>query len=99
MAESRITLAEVKHVAALARLALDEHELQTMQAQLNGILDYIAALDALDVSSVEPTVTPWLSESPLRQDEVTATLLRSEVLEQAPEHASGGFSVPKVLET
>lgn len=99
MTESKISLAQVKHVAGLARLGLGEQELQTMRQQLDGILDYIATLDALDVSSVEPTVTPGSLEVALRKDEVVGALSRSEVLEQAPAHAEGGFSVPKVLET
>lgn len=98
MAESKISPAQVKHVAALARLALGEQELETMRQQLNGILDYIAALDVLDVSEVEPTVTPGSAEVALRKDEVVGALSRSEVLAQAPAHAEGGFSVPKVLE-
>ncbi|MCB9666672.1 MAG: Asp-tRNA(Asn)/Glu-tRNA(Gln) amidotransferase subunit GatC [Myxococcales bacterium] len=99
MKEARITLAEVQHVAALARLALSPQELQTLRAQLDGILDYIAALDVLDVDGVEPTVTPWLTEVPLREDEPRAMLLRSEVFQQAPAHAEGGFSVPKVMDS
>jgi aspartyl-tRNA(Asn)/glutamyl-tRNA(Gln) amidotransferase subunit C len=50
-----ITRADVEHVARLARLALTPDELERMQAQLSGILEYIDKLAALDVQGVEPT--------------------------------------------
>ena len=62
MADSRITIDAVRHVARLAAIALTPAEEQRMQAELDAILDYMAQLDDLDVSSVEPTAHALLNE-------------------------------------
>lgn len=53
----KITLAEVEHVARLARLELTAEEKERMRAQLDSILSYIDKLNELDTSAVEPTPT------------------------------------------
>ncbi len=98
MAKSRITLEQVQHVAELARLALDESELRTMCEQLDSILDYMAALDELDVEGIEPTFYPVAMQAPLRDDVVKPSLAHEEALRAAPEQKAGAFSVPKVLD-
>ena len=53
-APERVTLAEVRHVAALANLELTPAEEPGMQRDLNAILSYVAQLNALDTAGVEP---------------------------------------------
>jgi aspartyl-tRNA(Asn)/glutamyl-tRNA(Gln) amidotransferase subunit C len=53
--DPRITLAEVEHVARLARLELRPEDKERMRRELDGILAYIDKLRALDVDGVEPT--------------------------------------------
>src|ERR1044071_2739258 len=55
---ARLTLEQVREVAQLAALELDEHEAQTLCDDLGAILDHFAALAAVDVSGAEPTVHP-----------------------------------------
>jgi aspartyl-tRNA(Asn)/glutamyl-tRNA(Gln) amidotransferase subunit C len=98
MAETRITLDEVRHVAELARLSLDEDELETMRSQLDAILDYMAKLDELDVSKIDPTFYSVPLDAPLRPDELRPSLRRDEALAAAPASKDGGFAVPKVLD-
>jgi aspartyl-tRNA(Asn)/glutamyl-tRNA(Gln) amidotransferase subunit C len=94
----RIGLPEVRHVASLARLALDEPELQTMQAQLDSILDSMATLAKLDTEGVEPTQHAIAMVCPLREDVPRSSLRREEVLRAAARSDAGAFAVPKVME-
>ena len=88
---------EVRKVAQLARLALNEDELRSMGAQLNGILGYMESLNAVDVTNVKPTYHPIPLGTPWREDRPQVSLNRREVLAAAPAHADGGFAVPQVM--
>lgn len=94
----RIGLEEVKRIATLARLTLDEAELNRMQSQLDSILDSMDSLNRLDVSGVEPTYHAIAMSCQLRADQPRPSLKRSEALEAAARSESGGFAVPKVME-
>ncbi|MEM7434640.1 MAG: Asp-tRNA(Asn)/Glu-tRNA(Gln) amidotransferase subunit GatC [Myxococcota bacterium] len=98
MREPKITLEEVQRVAKLARMKLSEDELNEMQAQLDSILGYIAELDALDVTDVEPTFHSVPIDAPLRADIPEPCSDRAELLAEAPQSEAGGFAVPLVLE-
>jgi aspartyl-tRNA(Asn)/glutamyl-tRNA(Gln) amidotransferase subunit C len=96
---AKISVGEVRRVARLARLALGDEEVGRMQVQLDSILGYVAEIDALDVSGVEPTFHAVPMVAPLREDEVAASLPRGETLAAAPKTEDGGFAVPAVLES
>ncbi|MGB5694029.1 MAG: Asp-tRNA(Asn)/Glu-tRNA(Gln) amidotransferase subunit GatC [Polyangiales bacterium] len=98
MADAKITLAQVLHVAKLARLRLSEEEARQMQRQLDAILGYMEGLDELDVSEVPPTFHSIPMDAPMRRDVPEPCSDRSEILAQAPESEEGGFAVPLVLE-
>jgi aspartyl-tRNA(Asn)/glutamyl-tRNA(Gln) amidotransferase subunit C len=98
MADARITLEQVLHVAKLARLTLSDEEARQMQKQLDAILGYMEGLDELDVSDVAPTFHSIPMNAPMRRDVPTRCSDRSEILAQAPESEAGGFAVPLVLE-
>lgn len=98
MPASKITLEEVHKVARLARLALTDDEAQGLQHDLDAILGYVALLDAVDTSGVEPTAHAIAVASPLREDVIGPSLSQAEALAAAPAAREGGFSVPKVLE-
>lgn len=98
MADPRISLEQVLHVAKLARLSLSDDEAREMQQQLDAILGYMEGLDGLDVSEVPPTFHSIPMLAPLRGDTPSRCSDRSEILEQAPESQWGGFAVPLVLE-
>ena len=98
MADAKITLEQVLHVAKLARLTLSDDEAREMQQQLDAILEYMEGLDELDVSDVPPTFHSIPMDAPLRPDVPVRCSDRSETLAQAPESEAGGFAVPLVLE-
>ena len=98
MADAKITLEQVLHVAKLARLSLSDDEARQMQQQLDAILEYMAGLDELDVSDVPPTFHSIPMDAPLRPDVPVRCADRAETLAQAPQSEAGGYSVPLVLE-
>jgi aspartyl-tRNA(Asn)/glutamyl-tRNA(Gln) amidotransferase subunit C len=93
----RLSREEVEHVASLARLGLAESELETLQDQLSGILEHIAALDELDTAAIPPTAHVITLTNVLREDTITASLPREAVLANAPRQADGFFEVHAVL--
>jgi aspartyl-tRNA(Asn)/glutamyl-tRNA(Gln) amidotransferase subunit C len=95
---ARLTLDQVRHVARLAALELTEDEAHALCDELGAILDYMATLEALDVSGVEPTFHPLRMAAALRADRLQPSLSREQALAAAPESAEGAFAVPKVLE-
>ena len=93
-----ITRADVEHVAALARLALSDDELEQFVRELGVILEHVEDIAALELDGVEPTAHPIPLMNVLRADEVRATLPRDEVLSQAPAVEDGRFRVPRILD-
>ena len=85
---------EVLHVARLARLALEEDELEPMARELSAVLDHIAKIGELDLSDVPPTSHVVELTGRLRPDEPRPCLPREIVLAQAPAVSGEGFLVP-----
>ncbi len=88
----------VVKVAALARLQLTDAEIDTFSNQLGGILDYVAMLDELDTSAVEPMVHAIELTNVLRDDVLAPSLPRAEGLKNAPKQDGRYFLVPAILE-
>ena len=85
---------QVLHVARLARLELDESELDRMAGELSGILEHVDRISALDLDGVEPTSHVVALSNVLRADQPEPCLPRERALEQAPDPADGAFRVP-----
>ncbi|CAN5734873.1 Asp-tRNA(Asn)/Glu-tRNA(Gln) amidotransferase subunit GatC [soil metagenome] len=97
MSSTRITGDDVAHVARLARLELDDGQIETFTGQLAAILDHAADVEALELGDVEPTSHPFLLTNVLRPDEVGVTLPNEEALAGAPQAEGGRFRVPTIL--
>ena len=95
---SRLTRADVEHVARLARLALDDHEVEELTEQLGVILDHAAQVSSLDTHDVPPTAHPLPLVNVLRPDVPSPGLDRDEVLAMAPAAQDGLFRVPRILD-
>jgi len=93
-----LTKDEVRWVAHLSRLELDDATIETMTAQLARVLDYIAKLNELDTSDVKPMSHPGELSNVLRDDEPTGSLDREDALKNAPAQADGFFRVPRTIE-
>ncbi|PLS78785.1 MAG: Asp-tRNA(Asn)/Glu-tRNA(Gln) amidotransferase GatCAB subunit C [Chloroflexi bacterium] len=93
-----LTMEDVRKVALLARLRLDDEELQRMQQQLSSILDYMQVLQEVDVADVPPTAQVTDVVNVMRPDEVRPSLPLEDVLANAPAHEGGYFKVKPVFE-
>ena len=92
----KLDRAQVTHVAKLARLALDDAELQRAQVQLSAILE---AVDVLTTAQREgPPVAEAEAPAHLRDDTVAAELSETETVANAPAKHGASFTVPRVIE-
>ena len=92
-----ISLEDARHVAKLARLALDESCLHRLSGQLESILEYVAKIQQVDTSNVEPMAHALPLHNVFRADVVEPSLPLDKVLQNAPETEGPFFKVPKVL--
>jgi aspartyl-tRNA(Asn)/glutamyl-tRNA(Gln) amidotransferase subunit C len=93
-----LTLAEVEHIAMLARLELSSEEKFLYREQLSAILDYAARLQQVDTTAMILT-EPILSAGPaLRPDLPKPGLDRPSALANAPQVENDQFRVPPILE-
>ena len=94
----RLSLEQVEHVAQLAQLALTAREKELFREQLSSILAHAERLQELDTETIPPTATVLPLENVMRPDEARPSLLRDDVLANAPATEDGSFRVPVVLE-
>ncbi|NMB88698.1 MAG: Asp-tRNA(Asn)/Glu-tRNA(Gln) amidotransferase subunit GatC [Chloroflexi bacterium] len=94
----KLTLAEVEHIAGLARLELSQEEKERYRQQLSDVLEYAARLQELDTSLIPPTASVLPVRSVLRPDESHQSLEREKILRNAPQAEENQFRVPPVLE-
>ncbi len=89
---------EVLRIAALAKLELPADRVDETAAQLSRVLEFVAALDRLDLSGCEPSVLAPAGQ-PLREDAPGVRGLDPDTATAcAPEHEDGYFVVPPVVE-
>ncbi len=93
-----ITREEVAHLARLSRLALDDHELDGLAAQLDVILGAVARVGQVAAADIPPTSHSVPLTNVLRPDLVTPSIDRDAVLAAAPAVEDGRFRVPRILD-
>ncbi len=93
-----ISLDEVRHVAKLARLELDETEILSLQGELNALLGHFADIQGVDVSGIEPTSHAVSLQNVWSQDAVGACLPRDVALRNSTMSKAGLFVVPQIIE-
>jgi aspartyl-tRNA(Asn)/glutamyl-tRNA(Gln) amidotransferase subunit C len=91
-----ISREHVLHVARLARLELDEAEVEAMTRDLAAILDYVERMRTADAGAAAPP--PAEPGTPLREDRVVGGLPPGVALESAPSVEEGMFQVPPAFE-
>ncbi len=97
MPEARITREEVRHLADLARIDLDDAELDHLAPQLSVILESVASISGVAGDDVPPTSHPIPLTNVFRDDVVTPGLTAEQALAGAPETEQQRFSVPRIL--
>ena len=93
-----IDVAEVRRIAALAKLDLDPATEERFRQQLQAIVDYVAQLDQIDLDDVPPFAPGSRPGGPRRDDCVVPSLSSRDALANAPDAAEGHFRVPRVLD-
>lgn len=94
----KIARQEVEHVAVLARLALDDTELDQLTGEMNQILGYVDKLNELDTDGIIPTAHAVPVENAFREDVVRPSIGLEKALDNAPEATDSCFRVPKIIE-
>ena len=93
----RLTIEEVRHVAALARIGMTDSEIELMRDQLSHILENFDALGRVDTEGVEPTGHSVRVDTVTRDDLVRESLPHEDVLANAPSREDGFVRVRAVL--
>ena len=93
-----VDAATVRKVAKLARIAVEEHEVEPLAKELSTILDWAQQLQEVDVEGVEPMTSAVPMRLKRREDVVTDGSRRDDILANAPDAREGFFAVPKVVE-
>ena len=96
MTDVELTADEVRHVAALARLGLDDAEVERLGRELTGILGHVATISALPITDVPPTTHSMDVRDALRADVARPGITREEALANAPDPTADGFRVPPI---
>ena len=92
-----VTIADVEHIATLARLSFTEEEKQKLTLQLNTILAYMEQLNTLDTSRIEPLSHVIELKTAFREDTLQPSLSQEDALRNAPARTDKFYRVPKVI--
>ncbi len=88
----------VLRAAHLARLQVSEQDCAELTSRLSDILAMVDELQQADVADIQPMAHPLDVHQPLRDDQVTETDIRDQVLPLAPAAEDGCYLVPRVIE-
>ena len=89
---------QVKEIAYLARLSVDDSQLEQSTEELNNILNLMEGLGEIETGDIEPMAHPLHMSQRLRDDEVSEGDLSKEFQEIAPKTGKSHFLVPTVIE-
>ncbi|UIZ92992.1 Asp-tRNA(Asn)/Glu-tRNA(Gln) amidotransferase subunit GatC [Corynebacterium sp. CNCTC7651] len=94
---AEISRDEVSRIARLARIALNEDELDNIAQQLDTIIDAVSKVQQVDTEGVTPMSHPHSIEAGMREDVKRDTLTQEQALDQAPAVEEDRFVVPQIL--
>lgn len=93
-----LTREEVLHIARLARLGIDDAEIDRLQGELSNILEHFTVLSQVNTEDVPPTAHTVAQCNVLGCDEPAPSLTTEEVLSNAPDRDGDFFRIRAVLE-
>jgi aspartyl-tRNA(Asn)/glutamyl-tRNA(Gln) amidotransferase subunit C len=88
----------VRRIAHLARIRVEDHEVEKLRGELNAILAWVEQLGQVDVKGVEPMTSVTPMKMKMRNDEVTEGDNAEAIVANAPMSEDNFFLVPKVVE-
>jgi aspartyl-tRNA(Asn)/glutamyl-tRNA(Gln) amidotransferase subunit C len=94
----KLSREEVLHIARLARLGINEAEVEKFREQLSNILENFEALKKVDTTNVPPTAQSIALQNVMREDEVASSSPAEDILANAPHREGEFFRVKAVLE-
>jgi len=92
-----ISKEEVKHIAGLARIGLDEKELEKYSKDISSILDWIEQLKEVDIEGIGPTAHITGLENVARKDKVVDFENKKSIVKLFPEEKDGYDKVKSIL--
>ena len=93
-----LTATDVKKIAHLARLNMDENDVAVYAEKLSKILEFVEQMSKADTDGIEPLAHSLDASQRMRPDEVTEKNHRAEFQAIAPQVEAGLYLVPKVIE-
>lgn len=93
----KLTKEEVLHVAKLARIKVDEIEIEKYQVELKQLLDDVDQIKNVENYDTEKMIAPWQKDTILRDDIEDEMLDPKEVIKNAPKHSGNYIEVPIVI--
>ena len=88
----------VKHISKLARISLDEKNVDSLSKDLTSIMKFIESLNKLNTDKTAPLTSIINASLRSRKDEVKDGKIRDQILKNSPEKNDEFFVVPKVIE-
>lgn len=95
---SNLSREDVAHVAMLARIELEDHELDVLAQQLDQIVDWVSQVGEVASADVPPMSHPLPLANVTRPDEVRPSLSAEQALANAPQAQDDRFAVPRILD-
>lgn len=95
--KDKLTKEEVLHVAYLARIKVDEDEIEKYQVELKQLLNDVDKIKDVEGYDEERMIAPWSKDTVLRDDQPGEMLNPKEVLKNAPKHSGNYIEVPIVI--
>jgi len=89
---------DIRKIAILARLEIEDDKVEKISGDISNILSLVDQLQNANTDQIEPMAHPMDASQILRADEVTETNQREKLQSVAPNTEDGLFLVPKVIE-
>ncbi len=93
-----VDAATVRRIAHLARIAVEDAEVERLRAELNAILAFVEQLSQVNVDGIEPMTSVTPMQMKQRADAVTDGGIAADIVKNAPAMQDHFFLVPKVVE-
>ena len=90
--------ATVRRIATLARIRVEDDQVESLRDELNGILGWIEQLNEVNIEGIEPLAGASAMAMKMREDIVNDGNQAEKILSNAPERIADFFAVPKVVE-
>lgn len=95
--EEKLSKEEVLHVAELAKIKINEEEIEKYQIELKQLLNDVEKINDVSGYDEEILIACWDKETILREDKEGMMLTPKEVLQNAPKHSGNYIEVPVVI--